>query len=129
MMIQGKNHAAMSINRISAVTFPVSDMAGAVDFYAALGFALIFGDRSSEFATLRAGDALVNLALRPGYVGDWAGRTIFRVVSADAQYAAARAAGLQVDPPLDAPWGERYFHVCDPDGHELSFAEALPGHS
>jgi hypothetical protein len=25
-------------------------------------------------------------------------------------------------PPRDAPWGERYFHVSDPDGHELSFA-------
>jgi len=24
--------------------------------------------------------------------------------------------------PQDASWGERYFHVPDPDGHELSFA-------
>ena len=28
-------------------------------------------------------------------------------------------------PPRDAPWGERYFHVRDPDGHELSFARPL----
>jgi uncharacterized glyoxalase superfamily protein PhnB len=27
--------------------------------------------------------------------------------------------------PSDAPWGERYFHVTDPDGHELSFARPL----
>ena len=27
--------------------------------------------------------------------------------------------------PADAPWGERYFHVLDPDGHELSFARLL----
>jgi catechol 2,3-dioxygenase-like lactoylglutathione lyase family enzyme len=118
----------VSVSRISAVTFPVSDMARAVDFYAALGFSLVFGDRESEFATLRAGEAFVNLALRPGHCGDkWQGRTIFRVDSADAQYAVARAAGLQADIPIDAPWGERYFHVSDPDGHELSFAEQLPG--
>lgn len=24
--------------------------------------------------------------------------------------------------PQDASWGERYFHMSDPDGHELSFA-------
>jgi uncharacterized glyoxalase superfamily protein PhnB len=27
--------------------------------------------------------------------------------------------------PQDASWGERYFHVPDPDGHELSFARPL----
>ena len=27
--------------------------------------------------------------------------------------------------PRDAAWGERYFHVRDPDGHELSFARPL----
>ncbi|MGH8701888.1 MAG: VOC family protein, partial [Burkholderiales bacterium] len=27
--------------------------------------------------------------------------------------------------PADAPWGERYFHISDPDGHELSFARPL----
>jgi uncharacterized glyoxalase superfamily protein PhnB len=28
-------------------------------------------------------------------------------------------------PPEDAPWRERYFHISDPDGHELSFARPL----
>jgi uncharacterized glyoxalase superfamily protein PhnB len=27
--------------------------------------------------------------------------------------------------PEDAPWGERYFHINDPDGHEVSFARRL----
>jgi uncharacterized glyoxalase superfamily protein PhnB len=27
--------------------------------------------------------------------------------------------------PTDAPWGERYFHLRDPDGHELSFAKLV----
>jgi len=29
------------------------------------------------------------------------------------------------DRPQDAQWGERYFHVMDPDGHELSFASPI----
>jgi uncharacterized glyoxalase superfamily protein PhnB len=28
-------------------------------------------------------------------------------------------------PPRDAEWGERFFHVTDPDGHEISFAWPL----
>jgi uncharacterized glyoxalase superfamily protein PhnB len=27
--------------------------------------------------------------------------------------------------PRDAEWGERFFHLTDPDGHELSFAWPL----
>ena len=27
--------------------------------------------------------------------------------------------------PVDAKWGERYFHVLDPDGYQLSFATPL----
>ena len=25
----------------------------------------------------------------------------------------------------DVPWGERFFHISDPDGHEMSFAKLL----
>ena len=28
--------------------------------------------------------------------------------------------------PQNATWGERYFHLQDPDAHELSFAKPLP---
>jgi hypothetical protein len=27
--------------------------------------------------------------------------------------------------PRDASWGERYFHMLDSDGHELSFARPI----
>ena len=38
-------------------------------------------------------------------------------------YDRARAQGLPVlTTPRDGEWGERYFHLRDPDGHELSFA-------
>ncbi|HWC29302.1 MAG TPA: VOC family protein, partial [Dehalococcoidia bacterium] len=42
-------------------------------------------------------------------------------------YAKALAAGLQPSSePRDAEWHERYFHILDPDGHELSFARPIP---
>jgi uncharacterized glyoxalase superfamily protein PhnB len=41
-------------------------------------------------------------------------------------YQRAWAAGLQSSTePRDAEWAERYFHLTDPDGHELSFARPL----
>jgi uncharacterized glyoxalase superfamily protein PhnB len=32
---------------------------------------------------------------------------------------------LAPEEPRDAEWGERYFHLTDPDGHELSFARPI----
>jgi uncharacterized glyoxalase superfamily protein PhnB len=51
---------------------------------------------------------------------------IVHVDDVDALHARARAAGLRPEaPPRDAEWGERYFHLVDPDGHELSFARPI----
>jgi uncharacterized glyoxalase superfamily protein PhnB len=51
---------------------------------------------------------------------------IFYDDDVDALYEGAIAAGLRPEaPPRDAEWGERYFHITDPDGHELSFALAF----
>ena len=38
---------------------------------------------------------------------------------------ARRAAGPRASRPAGADRGERYFHITDPDGHELSFARKL----
>jgi len=43
----------------------------------------------------------------------------------DAFWAYLRAKGFHPESPRDASWGERYFHMADPDGHELSFAHPL----
>src|SRR5262249_55196063 len=51
---------------------------------------------------------------------------VFRVDDVDAYYRSMQAQRLNLEPPKDAPWGERFLHVTDPDGHELSFAEPLP---
>ena len=114
----------MPIEHISAATFAVHDMVRSVGFYQKLGFTLV-KDESAEFTSLRAGDAFVNLATAPAYQHGWWGRVIFRVDDADAHYRMLVAAGLKPDSQQDAPWGERFFHIADPDGHELSFAQRL----
>ena len=53
-------------------------------------------------------------------------RVIFHVDDVDALYAVVLAGGFAPEaPPRDASWGERYFHLTDPDGHALSFAKPL----
>lgn len=81
----------------------------------------------AAFSSLKAGQAFVNLIASSGYEHRWWGRAIFRVDDVDEHYRVLRAQGLELDAPRDASWGERFFHVTDPDGHELSFAELLPG--
>ncbi len=113
----------MNIEHISAVTLAVRDMQRSVDFYRKLGLEPTYDAVDGSFVSLRSAQAYVNLILTAGHSPKWWGRVIFRVRDADAQYQALRAAGLHPDRPQDAPWGERYFHLTDPDGHELSFAQ------
>lgn len=116
------------IESLSAVTFITGDMAKAVRFYKALGFEAIYGGETADFTSYRAGTGYLNLARRidPGPLAGW-GRAIFYVSDVDAIYDRAIAAGLTPEfEPRDAAWGERYFHLRDPDGHELSFARPLP---
>ena len=116
----------MNIENISAITLFVRDMSRSVDFYERCGFNVTFGGPHAEFTTLQAGDAYVNLIDNDHHRPSNWGRVIFRVVSADEQYEGLKGAGLSPEaPPKNAAWGERYFHVVDPDGHELSFAEPL----
>ncbi len=116
------------INELSAVTLATSDMAKAVAFYTALGFDLKSGGADQSFCSFRVGPVSLNLALRPGYSpGPPWGRLVFWVEDVDELYALALIVGLSPSgAPRDAEWGERYFHVLDPDGHELSFAKPLP---
>ena len=115
----------MSIEYISAITLAVSDMDRSVGFYEKLGFEVIYGSNQANFVTLQSREVFVNLILTEGFKNQWWGRAIFRVSSADQQYQKALSAGLKPDPPQNGTWGERYFHITDPDGHELSFAEII----
>ena len=115
----------MDIQHISAVTLAVQDMARAVAFYQNIGLSMLYGGAKASFTSFRLGNTFLNLILSPTYQGRWWGRVIFRVDDVDAFYEALRGQGLNPEPPRDGEWGERYFHIKDADGHELSFAELL----
>ena len=118
---------SVSIDSISALTLATHDMARALRFYLALGFPLRYGGDAAGFSSLSAGNACLNLTTEGSErAWSWWGRVIFYVSDVDALYAQAVAHGLRPDSePRDASWGERYFHITDPDGHELSFAKRL----
>jgi len=115
------------IEALSAVTLHVADMAKSFAFYAALGFDVHYGDAAAVFSSFRLGPgSFLNLQAIKGSPGTGWGRVILHVDDVDAVHARALGAGLRPEKePEDAPWGERYFHIRDPDGHELSFARYL----
>ena len=113
------------ITGISAVTLATHDMRQAVLFYRQLGFEMLYGGEEAGFASFRAGsEQYLNLIAAPAdRQWAWWGRLIFYEDNLDALYARVVAAGMKPQAaPRDAPWGERFFHITDPDGHELSFA-------
>jgi uncharacterized glyoxalase superfamily protein PhnB len=115
------------IESISAITLATHDMPRAVQFYRSLGFDVLHGGETSPFSSFRAGSGYLNLIAQPrDKHWSWWGRVIFYVADVDALYERALAAGWQPSTaPRDAEWGERYFHLTDLDGHELSFARPL----
>jgi catechol 2,3-dioxygenase-like lactoylglutathione lyase family enzyme len=118
------------VESISALTLLTRDMGEAVAFYRALGFHLLYGGDKAAFTSFRVGVGFLNLQLDEGggltITGAAWGRVVLWVDDVDAMYERAVAAGFHPDTaPADASWGERYFHIHDPSGHELSFARPL----
>jgi uncharacterized glyoxalase superfamily protein PhnB len=115
------------IESISAVTLATHNMPHAVRFYRVLGFEIVHGDDNAAFTSFRVGASFLNLTARPAERHwSWWGRVIFYDSDVDALYRRVIAAGYRPDTaPRDAEWGERFFHLTDPDGHELSFAWPL----
>jgi uncharacterized glyoxalase superfamily protein PhnB len=112
---------------ISAVTLATHNMTRAVAFYRVLGFEIIHGGDDAAFTSFRAGASFLNLIAQPAErKWSWWGRVIFYHTDIDGLYGSVIAAGYRPDTaPRDAEWGERFFHLTDPDGHELSFAWPL----
>jgi catechol 2,3-dioxygenase-like lactoylglutathione lyase family enzyme len=115
------------LESISAVTLATHDMASSFDFYRSLGFSLRYGGAEADFTSYMVGDGYLNVIAQPAdRQWSWWGRVIVHVADPDILYRRAIEAGLSPEaPPRDAEWGERYFHISDPDGHELSFAKPL----
>lgn len=115
------------ITGISAVTLATADMRRAVEFYRLVGLELLYGGEEAGFTSFRAGGTYLNLvAQQASAPRSWWGRVVIYESEVDALYARLVAAGCRpLTAPRDASWGERFFHVADPDGHELSFARPL----
>ena len=115
------------VQSISAVTLAVVDMARAVDFYRdGVGMELLYGGDTASFTSFAVGVGYLNLILVVEGGWSWWGRIVFHVDDVDVLYNHLVDAGLTPSTfPQDAPWRERYFHITDPDGHELSFAKPL----
>ena len=121
----------MKVTKISAVTLLVSDMSKSVEFYSKIpNFKMVFGGHDKEFTSFLIEDktkSYLNLKLNETRPTDF-GRIIFYVDNVDELFAYMQddqtisGLGKLESKPLDASWGERFFHVLDPDGYKLSFA-------
>ena len=133
----------MKVYRISAVTLKIRDMVKSCNFYSRIrGFKLVQGGATDPFTTFEVGSSkmYLNLELVNDITsndsemhvkqGDF-GRIIFHTEDVDGLYrhmkndrAICEAVTFETE-PADAPWGERFFHVREPDGYQLSFARPL----
>lgn len=111
---------------INAITLITTDMAASIRFWLVAGLDLVFGGPGAPFTSLRLGENYVNLMATDGDGARFWGRVIFHVPDPDELWTVFAEAGYaSLTDPEDAPWGERYFHIVDPGGHELSFARPL----
>ncbi len=89
---------------------------------------LLYGDESSSFCSFDVNGVYLNLELSERIETSW-GRAIFYCDDVDEVHAHLSSRGFPGTKPRDAPWGERFFHVNDPDGHEVSVAMRLKSKS
>lgn len=100
-------------------------MSRAVGFYQGIvELQILHGGPDADFTSFKVGEGYLNLIHSNEGGWSWWGRVIFYVADVDQMYQRLVDAGVKpTTTPQDAPWRERYFHVNDPDGHELSFAK------
>ena len=118
----------MQIQSINAITLASSDMEQSVKFYSKLGFKLLHGGVHAGFTTFKVGNSNYLNITKEGndFMVSWWGRVIFYVSDVDELHTHVINQGITPEfAPRDATWHERYFHITDPDGHELSFAQRI----
>lgn len=140
----------MKVHKISGITLRIKEMNRSCRFYSQIpGFRLVYGGSFNDiFSTYVIGESsdskiYLNLELISPTNGqnnqnDHAtasrkhfGRIIFHTDNVDKLYdyfknnESISADVIFENAPTDAPWGERYFHIREPDGYQLSFATAL----
>ena len=126
----------MKVSKISAITLRISDMKKSVDFYSKIpNFKIVYGGSDSQFTSFLIDDAsksYLNLRINEGSTEatHWS-RIIFYVDDVDELFdymendEIISSLGNLESKPVDAAWGERFFHVLDPDGYKLSFATPI----
>ena len=124
----------MRVTKISAVTLLISDMKKSVDFYSKIpNFKIVYCGSDSQFTSFLMDDTVksyLNLKLNKTHSTDF-GRIIFYVEDVDKFFIYMQndetisVLGKLESKPQDAEWGERFFHVLDPDGYRLSFAAPI----
>jgi catechol 2,3-dioxygenase-like lactoylglutathione lyase family enzyme len=133
-------YSYMRLLRISAVTLLVNDMNKSCEFYSKIpGFALSYSSKSFTTFTLEENigkQTHLNLELSiqdnlPDNKPRHFGRIIFHTDDVDALYCYLKnddfLSKLMIieSKPVNAKWGERYFHIRDPDRYQISFAQPL----
>jgi lactoylglutathione lyase len=110
---------------LEGLTLHVDDVERSRDFYARIPGAVEEAHRPGEFALFRIGRARLGLLNRRFLRGD--GPRFHVEISTgqnavDELYEQVRAAGIEPEgPPANRSWGERTFHVKDPDGNLIEF--------
>jgi catechol 2,3-dioxygenase-like lactoylglutathione lyase family enzyme len=143
----------MKIYRISAITLKVKDMEKSSSLYSKIpGFRLTYGGEPSDsFTTFEIGEGskatYLNLERLEDDEGssDFSkkpnlgktrgsedfGRVIFHTENVDKLYSYMKRneylskSIVFENEPTNAPWGERFFHIREPNGYQLSFAQPL----
>ncbi|HEX2471595.1 MAG TPA: VOC family protein [Nitrososphaera sp.] len=144
----------MKVYRISAITLKVKDMEKSCSLYSRIpGFRLTYGGEPSDsFTTFEIGEGgktttylnlerieddedssdfykKPNLGKTRG--SEDFGRVIFHTENVDKLYSYMKydeyisKSIVFENEPTNAPWGERFFHIRESNGYQLSFAQPL----
>jgi lactoylglutathione lyase len=114
---------------LEGLTLHVADVERAREFYQRLPGAVLVDHRPGQFALLQIGKARLGLLTRrylPAGAPGFHLEISTAAAAVDEAYERVRSAGIQPDgPPTDRGWGERTFHVTDPDGNQIEFDSRL----
>jgi uncharacterized glyoxalase superfamily protein PhnB len=124
--------------KIAAVGGPARDLSRAVAFYEVLGFRFPPLEADTEHIEAETGGARLMIDTaelleglhgeppRPGNTAAFAVLTDSPQEVDDLARRAAATGGAVVLEPFDAPWGQRYATVADPDGYRVDLFCPLP---
>jgi hypothetical protein len=142
----------MKVYRISAITLKVKEMEKSCSLYSKFpGFRLTYGGKPSDrFTTFEIGKeskaTYLNLELMEEEKDSFDfyeksnlkrkesedfGRIIFHTENVDTLYSYMKQdeyiskSVVFENEPTNAPWEERFFHIREPNGYQLSFAQPL----